>query len=793
MCPLLWCRESFDNLASTLQHVSECPWLSNAWYWCPYCCRPESFKVFEEPCVDTTQHKLQRKDSKLRRAVTFFKHLGLKSCSRHKNSGSSSAPVTGSLDTWLATQKHIEMEDTSHETSSPMELADTNRTTHFRRPNYEKQSKTLYEMEAGTLYASWGLKDLPRYSEVAGTATEPCELDVGTMFMATASHGTTGNTNGSLTGIGALFEDAWHDAEPSEEMLVSPVSTTQGPPICQSTGADKSRPTECGLVSPVHNDSGTVSSPERVDPDWRQIKVTRALTASLLSSEDNGSLCDGVMLSTQSQVEELREMVCVFNEEWIRRCQSIPDLALRASVLSPGTLFEKGAQTLQQVFRGVLPGTFDAIFGLAHIACASAYIMHGDDTSHCWNEFFQDILNWQHLMLKESDARSFIHLLNLLWWPQGSSAKMSCGNYFLDEMSGTLVPLRRPAVSFDASSSTETHDSEAQPLSTTPVSMSLLNSLKNGAVLQECLRFLDGIEYAGIMKRSKKYPTHLPWYAQNHVTNIEEMLKTVIHPLQCCDGIEGLRGSIDLTVTELRDGSLRSVREVEVSLILNGKSSCLSPQVYKRYLDAVASICDRAMHEAGPNWRDRCYATHLDTVLASIVEMDTQRLKQIRPCHQSKINVEPMPGAKHTLAESIPTPSSTQSQTLVGSSPITSASPTFTSGSSPTIQSSSMTSPESAFSAQSPSSSTDVTHCPLCSALFTGSLRDRSSNLRRHMRTTRNHGSVVGLLCTVPGCNAVISRSDNLVKHIRTVHEGDTGTLRQQVARKRRRDGNAAE
>ena len=62
------------------------------------------------------------------------------------------------------------------------------------------------------------------------------------------------------------------------------------------------------------------------------------------------------------------------------------------------------------------------------------------------------------------------------------------------------------------------------------------------------------------------------------------------------------------------------------------------------------------------------------------------------------------------------------------------------------------------------------------------------------MRTTRNHGNLVGLLCTVPGCDAVISRSDNLGKHIRTVHEGDTSTtLRRQGARKRRRNGDIAE
>ena len=79
------------------------------------------------------------------------------------------------------------------------------------------------------------------------------------------------------------------------------------------------------------------------------------------------------------------------------------------------------------------------------------------------------------------------------------------------------------------------------------------------------------------MERSRQYPTHRPWYAQNHVTNIEEMLKTIVRPLQSCAGIESLHQSIDLTATELQNGSLRSVREVEVSLLSNGKVSTHAP------------------------------------------------------------------------------------------------------------------------------------------------------------------------------------------------------------------------
>ena len=484
MCPMLWCRETFNDLAPTLQHVSECPWLSNAWYWCPYCRRPENSMAYEEPCAETMQYKLQRKDSKLRRAVTFFKHLGLKSCSRHKSSGSSS--TSESFDTWLAKRKRFKMEDTSHDPSSPMELADTKMGTHGHRLIPEQQSKTVYEMEGTTIYNPWDLDDLPHYSQEASTAVEPCELDVRNLDMARQSNWTTRNSHGSLTGIGAQFEVAQLKAEPWEEM-VSPVSTIGGPLICQSNGLCH---TKCGLISPTNSNSNTAPSPEINESDWRQFKVSPTLNGSLLSSGSVGDLSQGVTSSTLSQVEELRETVHVLNEEWIRRCQSTPNLVPRTSALSPRSLFVTGVRTLQHVFRGFLPRTFEAVYALAHITCASAYIMHGDDTSHCWTEFFQDILKWQYLMLNDSDAQVFIQLVNLLWWPRDSSAKLSCGKYFLDETSGTLVPLRRPAAGFDASSPTKTDDS--QPPRRSLASTSLLTSLKTGAVFRECSRFLDG-------------------------------------------------------------------------------------------------------------------------------------------------------------------------------------------------------------------------------------------------------------------------------------------------------------
>ena len=180
--------------------------------------------------------------------------------------------------------------------------------------------------------------------------------------------------------------------------------------------------------------------------------------------------------------------------------------------------------------------------------------------------------------------------------------------------------------------------------------------------------------------------------------------------------------------------------------------------------------------------------------MASALEMDKRkRPAQIGPYLDRKTDINAMPHTEQISAKGIPELPSSEIQTPIGSSPCTLTSPTFTNGSSPTTQPSAVTSPETSFSGPLPSSSSDVLHCPHCPGTFIGSPRNRMSNLRRHMRTTRNHGNIVGLRCRVPGCNTVISRSDNLAKHRRTVHEENaSATSERPGTRKRRRGGDTA-
>ena len=428
----------------------------------------------EHSRVNTTQNQLQRKDSKLKRAVTFFKHLGLRNCLRHKRPRRSSAPETESLDTWLAKRKRCEMEDTS---PASLELAANDSDSYSM---LELQSKILYEMEVPR-----DLEDLPNYTRDEGISFEPYELD-GIRDSTAAAR----NSKVSLMGMVDQSLTDHHAIGSQEQALVSPISAGPCQSICPGPGTDTSLGVECHLHGPASIDPGTILSPTVVNQDWRQTQITPALSKSLLSFEDDGSLCDIATFSSQSQVEELRDTVRVLNDEWLRRCQTTPDLVLHPSALSPKQLFETGAQTLQQIYKGTLPQTFEAIFALAHIACASMYTMHGIDQSYCWNKFFQDMLRWQHLLPNKDDAQLYIRLVNLLWWPQGSSANLSCGDYFLDGTSGTLVPLRKPAMAFDISSSIENDD--LHPQQGPKTRDSVLHLIKEGPVLRECSRFLDG-------------------------------------------------------------------------------------------------------------------------------------------------------------------------------------------------------------------------------------------------------------------------------------------------------------
>ena len=346
-------------------------------------------------------------------------------------------------------------------------------------------------MKHASIGNSYAPTDPSWYTQEANPVSQTCDSDIEPVDTEPWPRAEFANPENRFAAVGAQFEDNLRNTEPEEEMLMLPTSTIGGPCNYQSAEPITLRHSEIESPNPAYKGPDTFTVPEVKDHHRCRDKPTSLLWGPPVTSGIDDHLRDAMVSTAQSQVEDLRETVGILNREWLQRCQSISDVFLRASRLSPQSLLDEGAQALQLVFRDHLPTTFDAIFALAHFTCAAAYTVYGNDSSHRWDEFFQHILDLKSLIRSEGDARLFVQLINLLLRPP-CSIQRSCGDDLLDEGSGTPVRLQRCVFGLGELSLTDVIDPHAPRYARNPSPTTFLHSLKSSAVFQECLRFLDG-------------------------------------------------------------------------------------------------------------------------------------------------------------------------------------------------------------------------------------------------------------------------------------------------------------
>ena len=218
------------------------------------------------------------------------------------------------------------------------------------------------------------------------------------------------------------------------------------------------------------------------------------------------------------------------------------------------------------------------------------------------------------------------------------------------------------------------------------------------------------------------------------------------------------------------------------------KGRCEAGAKYERYLEAVASLCDKAVQLSEPTWRNGYHASHIDHVQAVSIRLGIKRNSILAsltsvgylgnaPADPSPIICE-TPSSAISNGSSTPTNSSaSRTSSITLTSPASSVSHDSNSGTNAAWTNSSTPSPTARTPSSSPAGPTalmqplpkkPVTFCPSCDAEFTGSPQNRTSNLRRHLRTVHHQGEP--LYCDVSGCEKVCGRSDNLRKHRRNAH-----------------------
>lgn len=220
---------------------------------------------------------------------------------------------------------------------------------------------------------------------------------------------------------------------------------------------------------------------------------------------------DGSLLSARTLVGEVSELVQALNSDWMQRLKPLMDHSMINVMAETWSPFETGLKALQQCYRGVFPSTFEDAFSLMHIALASVYTFHHDDAFYPWDSFFDEILRWHQVIVKDSERCLFLKVANVLWLALKHSEPVSQDpgniNGFITSYQGShswLLQQNRPKTIDESEGLVSLRTGHAVGSSPHDLNLccsslagqcgvdpNLLDELKNGKIMKMCSRYLD--------------------------------------------------------------------------------------------------------------------------------------------------------------------------------------------------------------------------------------------------------------------------------------------------------------
>lgn len=586
MCPLLWCRTSFNDVAAVAEHLSSCPWLSDGLYWCPFCRRPERFTPTEATSTAIPHAVDLGQETKFQRAVAFFKNLRYR---KNGRSRSSLSPGVGNYIEYLNGNADTSDQRYELEVGTPAEL----------------DSRKIHELgdESPCVTPGSSTANLSLYTPSTDTQ----------LSWEDERHAAPSPYPPPITAYGKRTDGA--DAQPGVsrpsvgmhdsgyQALSSPICLTRDSRLQFENNAGKSSIDLCQLQSPTTNPPSSQST-QRL-PSNGQYCIANILSSTssfssnppppVYEAEEGPSRKEPAM--TKVLTGDLYDAVRAMNEEWIRR------LALNTNIPQPNhkgytrALFKLGITALINYFRGVMPNTFQDILAFTHVAIASCYMVHKDDDGHLWDAILEEACQWQGLLSDVIEKATFVKVMSQLYHPRGSTTSPSLkgsavNDCFLPAENARLVHLLNhlSALSTDFDETMQIEADKSRRGSTTDIERTGLPGIwRSDVVIKGCMGFLDSqspchlvyendcsnipqivFSYALHVARRQNYSE---WYMEQHRPSFEELDSNIVARLQGIVGLEAFHGVVADTRDMLRRGLLHSARDVEIMLVGLGKVS----------------------------------------------------------------------------------------------------------------------------------------------------------------------------------------------------------------------------
>lgn len=549
-CPLLWCRHRFDSLASCLQHVSVCPWLSNGYYWCPRCQRAERFTPEDPASSGFSATATDKKLSKLKRAVTFFKHFGRKSPIQGHSLHSRASSPTRQISDGQGTSRPSSTRKPSYAGATDSETTPGSiRTFHAQE---RRRSAILddfdFELASGerpdTLYDMEGNALSPFLDTTVPKSDTPELASSDPLFISSQL---------SDTGVLPYFDDGFS----SRLDRFSERLPTHYGPFAMSFYLDEAQcslnPGTFALEGPANEALEHWECGPSVESS--DVPMADAIPASDLFSMQDGMCCDSDEMAVlthiselpspevpesavqipgqvvprrnmdnndeDGQIRDLRQLVCGLHDHWLQEMRSTQELPYIKSTICGLNPFEAGIRSLQHCFLGSPPNSLEGVLSLMHFAFASASILHQDPLAKSWHDLFDDVLEWQSKIEAREDRCLYVKIVSLLWAPH-EGPPLSQGSFplqhrrdptlSLENIASTLHDEANMVITDVSKGEDPFHDKPSQLAFPEPQpsdSQSFL-LVQSSVVMKSCCQYLDGKHFPRLS--CSRLTDHVMWY-----------------------------------------------------------------------------------------------------------------------------------------------------------------------------------------------------------------------------------------------------------------------------------------
>ena len=157
-------------------------------------------------------------------------------------------------------------------------------------------------------------------------------------------------------------------------------------------------------------------------PSNQQIcRFQSRIETDVQNQPDTGPSLQGRPMQVSLDIKELRKVAYAVSLEWISLLSRTANLQWLCYPYSADSFFSKGIDVWGDLFDGdpmsfnvTSVRTCEDIIALMHVACASVIMMHCREDAIDWDDFFQDMLQWRHMLHDETEVKHFLSIVAIL-------------------------------------------------------------------------------------------------------------------------------------------------------------------------------------------------------------------------------------------------------------------------------------------------------------------------------------------------------------------------------------------